>query len=46
MAQLMELLGTCTLDETIHTLPGNAEAGSFRVDTEGAEQLLNTLFYD
>ena len=46
MAQLMELLGTCTLDETIHTLPGNAQADGFRVDSEGAGELLNALFYD
>lgn len=46
MAQMMELLGTCALDETIHTLPGHAEAGGFRVDTEGAAELLSTLLYD
>ena len=46
MAQMMELLGTCTLDETIHTLPGHAEEGGFRVDAEGAGQLLSVLLYD
>lgn len=46
MAQMMELLGTCTLDETIHTLPGHAEEGGFRVDAEGAGQLLSALLYD
>lgn len=49
MAQLMELMGSCTLDETIHTLSGTAEAADgqfrFRADADSVNSTLNTLFF-
>ena len=46
MAQMMELLGVCTLDETIHTLPGTVEGAGFRVDSQAASETLAPLFFD
>lgn len=49
MAQLMELMGGCTLDETIHTLSGTAETADgqfrFRADAASISNTLNTLFF-
>lgn len=49
MAQMLELMGSCTMDENIHTLSGTAETVNgqfrFRADANSIDQILNTLFY-
>lgn len=49
MVQMMELMGACTLDETIHLIPGSAELVSqqfqFRANADDVTKILDQLVF-